>query len=757
MLQSLSSSSTSSSSTSSSSSLSSLLPSPQYHTSELDYMKQLAWNEFREKFSVDMTTCTSIKAKMETVAVVVTEKTTLGCTPISATNTNKNSKKEDTTKKKKKGNNSNNKKREGFSKSNNRMNQRYDNEDNIYYNDDTDTDDDNDNNYKAQNKSVAVQLLERILRTNGTWKAFSNQLYEKNDKEKEEAICRRRNRYLEKSSSLSKCNDDNDDMYDPYLERAQMEWNQKLEEALRYPKPSLDNSGGVISDVNDCSSPSSLRIRRHLTADVLFDCLMMCHHGTVSSKETNKIINNTTPQHTFDDVELIFNSTSNSESKSKTSITSTSSSSIMIETTTTPYGMAMFPNRPIIIQSNNHNYINSSSYSSLSPSSSLLFGEDKFREFDPTIPGNRHMGLHDIINDNYKLYNNSNSNDGTSIDKKYNNNDRFAKDHLKLGERVLREKCRPLAARYLRRGAHPSIRGDIWKVVLGLVKNRDVGDTGDGDGDIDIDNGCDSNSYGDTDSDILYHHLPTSNRADMKWDTEESSRKTLVKDDPDLFPFEEKISNVTHALLCDKSIPSCAYPFPDDLPFLVAPLAFVYENERDMYTVARELLIRYWSCIGGIGRDGINNSNDDDCKNDNNNSMITTASTLPELCRLFEGVLHQRRYDVFEHLVSLNVHPLRLAFPWMHTAFAKYLNVGETLNLWDRILGYDSLELLPILAVGTIMFRSGFILESTSVEEVEAIFEGQQVGDDSDRGSSRGGDRLKVVPLLQSCLFPPIS
>ena len=99
-----SSSSTSSSSTSSSSksspstsstSLSSLFPSPKYHTSELDYMKQLAWNEFREKFSVDMTTCTSIKAKMVTIAVVVTEKTSLVCTPNSTTNTNKNSKKED--------------------------------------------------------------------------------------------------------------------------------------------------------------------------------------------------------------------------------------------------------------------------------------------------------------------------------------------------------------------------------------------------------------------------------------------------------------------------------------------------------------------------------------------------------------------------------------------------------------------------------------------------------------------------------------
>lgn len=40
------------------------------------------------------------------------------------------------------------------------------------------------------------------------------------------------------------------------------------------------------------------------------------------------------------------------------------------------------------------------------------------------------------------------------------------------------------------------------------------------------------------------------------------------------------------------------------------------------------------------------------------------------------------------------VHRLRISFKWMVRAFSGYLATDQLLLLWDRILGYNSLEIL---------------------------------------------------------------
>ncbi len=58
-----------------------------------------------------------------------------------------------------------------------------------------------------------------------------------------------------------------------------------------------------------------------------------------------------------------------------------------------------------------------------------------------------------------------------------------------------------------------------------------------------------------------------------------------------------------------------------------------------------------------------------------------------------------------EHLKAVGCPPLQLALPWIMTAFAGHLAVGEVLLLWDRVIGFDSLLPLPLLAVAVIAFR----------------------------------------------------
>ena len=61
--------------------------------------------------------------------------------------------------------------------------------------------------------------------------------------------------------------------------------------------------------------------------------------------------------------------------------------------------------------------------------------------------------------------------------------------------------------------------------------------------------------------------------------------------------------------------------------------------------------------------------------------------------------------ELAEHLDSLGCPALQLAFPWMFGAFVGSLPVSELLHLWDRIIGWDTLLLLPVLAVSVLALR----------------------------------------------------
>lgn len=45
-------------------------------------------------------------------------------------------------------------------------------------------------------------------------------------------------------------------------------------------------------------------------------------------------------------------------------------------------------------------------------------------------------------------------------------------------------------------------------------------------------------------------------------------------------------------------------------------------------------------------------------------------------------------------LHCIRIFRLRIAFKWMMRAFSGYLASNQLLALWDRILAYDSLEIL---------------------------------------------------------------
>lgn len=72
-------------------------------------------------------------------------------------------------------------------------------------------------------------------------------------------------------------------------------------------------------------------------------------------------------------------------------------------------------------------------------------------------------------------------------------------------------------------------------------------------------------------------------------------------------------------------------------------------------------------------------------------------------------------------------------------AFSGHLPPDQLLQLWDVILAYDSLEVVPLLAVAILVFRKDNLLNVNTLQNVEAIL--------ADLSS------IQVTPLLQIALL----
>ncbi|KAM6909057.1 LOW QUALITY PROTEIN: TBC1 domain family member 19 [Xenentodon cancila] len=150
----------------------------------------------------------------------------------------------------------------------------------------------------------------------------------------------------------------------------------------------------------------------------------------------------------------------------------------------------------------------------------------------------------------------------------------------------------------------------------------------------------------------------------------------------------------------------------------VAPLCFLYNEPSKLYSVFREMYIRYFFRLHAIS---------------------SAASGIVSLCLQFERLLQTHLPQLFYHLRQIGAQPLRIAFKWMVRAFSGYLSTDQLLLLWDRILGYDSLEVVAVLAAAVFAFRAENLMEVTSLASAEAVL--------ADLST------LKVIPLIQIFLF----
>uniref|UniRef100_A0A8C8EAK6 TBC1 domain family member 19 n=2 Tax=Otus sunia TaxID=257818 RepID=A0A8C8EAK6_9STRI len=293
----------------------------------------------------------------------------------------------------------------------------------------------------------------------------------------------------------------------------------------------------------------------------------------------------------------------------------------------------------------------------------------------------------------------------------------FENEHVRVGQKVLAEQDSAAAQQYVRQGCPTALRADLWALILNISNQPE---------------------------DILYYEQLKSNviQHDLLVDSLiYKDVKLTASNDDYYFVFEDYLYQVLLCFSRDTAVLehftySSATPprsyirgklgmeeyavfYPPNVNYnsfilSVAPLCFLYHEPSKLYQIFREMYVRFFFRL---------------------HSISSHPSGIVSLCLLFETLLQTHLPQLFYHLREIGAQPLRISFKWMVRAFSGYLATDQLLLLWDRILGYNSLEVLA--GNRTVFTKRPFCFLSQAV-----------LADLS---------TLKVMPLLQIFLFATVT
>lgn len=61
-------------------------------------------------------------------------------------------------------------------------------------------------------------------------------------------------------------------------------------------------------------------------------------------------------------------------------------------------------------------------------------------------------------------------------------------------------------------------------------------------------------------------------------------------------------------------------------------------------------------------------------------------------------------------------------FPWLFYAYVGALEVDQLYFLYDRVLGFESMEIFSIMAAGIFSFRANMIINCQTQDEYDELF-----------------------------------
>lgn len=281
-------------------------------------------------------------------------------------------------------------------------------------------------------------------------------------------------------------------------------------------------------------------------------------------------------------------------------------------------------------------------------------------------------------------------------------------ERLKIGHKVIEVNDLVLSREFSKQGCITSIRSKLWSQMMNV--NLDHMDT------------------------IYYNYLMQCVLDhDLFTDTiYYKDVKTIPTNDDQVFVFEDLLyqtllifSRDTHILKCYekysvhlikgtlKNMPAndpqfeVVYPPNGFIPFesfsmLVSPLCYVYSDPIFLYFMFRKVFMTHFIKLYIISTD---------------------PESIVGLCSLFETVLQSKDIQLFIHLKKIDCQPLKIVFKWLIRAFSGYLASSQLLELWDRMLALNTLEILPIFAVGVFLFRRQNIMSVSNKANVESILD----------------------------------
>ena len=336
---------------------------------------------------------------------------------------------------------------------------------------------------------------------------------------------------------------------------------------------------------------------------------------------------------------------------------------------------------------------------------------------------------------------------------------------LETGKNVRNDEASEACRAFLRGGAPAALRGGLWRLALGA---RGAGAGGAG-------AARDAGIEFDVAREDFDRACSEARETRLLTDALCASDARAFCDHPHFFPFEETLRAVAVAFSRDRDVPaSCAragerpphprvygvhgvdtryvrenvagaerdayanvekrknerlslYPPSGFVPFkglarLIAPLCYLYPHPAEIHGVFKALYARLFRKLHALDDDAF------------------PRPAFPGLLAAFEDALFAAEPDLCFHLAEIGCPAARLATPWLFGALAGYLSVEQTLLLWDRVIGFDSLVPLALAAAA-----------ATRAAEAGAA-----------RGDVRGGGRgsawrtsarSSVAPLLQAFVF----
>ncbi|XP_059170535.1 TBC1 domain family member 19-like [Physella acuta] len=299
----------------------------------------------------------------------------------------------------------------------------------------------------------------------------------------------------------------------------------------------------------------------------------------------------------------------------------------------------------------------------------------------------------------------------------------FENERTKLGKKVLAKRHAPISREFSKKGCPVSMRAELWCQMLGVELEK-----------------VDYLYYEQLKGCVFQHDLLVDSLLykDVKLTATNDDQYFVFEDFlyQVLLPFSRDTAVLKHFQHNSATPPksyirgklgmeefAVTYPPSGVIPFhgfamYVAPLCYLYNDVVQLYFVFRHMYTHYFFRL---------------------HSISSHPQGIVGLSLLFENLLQAEEPELFFHLKQVGCQPLRIAFKWLMRAFSGFLASDQVLLLWDRILAFDSLEILSVLAVAIFSFRKTNLMKVQNLNTAESVL--------ADLFT------LQVVPLLQLSLF----